>query len=44
MIYSHPIHGLGKSVWDWMHYGRMTGLGHWDKVPMVSALVCIVAH
>ena len=24
--------------------GGMTGLNYWDKVPMVSTLLCIVTH
>ena len=24
--------------------GGMTSLGYWDEFPMVSALVCMVAH
>ena len=33
-----------KAIVHYILIGRMTGLGHRDEIPMVSALVCIVTH
>ena len=39
--------GLGNTLEALVHHlliGGMTGLGYWDGFPMVSAIVCMVAH
>ena len=39
--------GLCNPLEVLVHYlliGGMNGLGHWDRFPMVSALVCMVTH
>ena len=39
--------GLGNPLEVVLHHlliGGMAGLGYWDRFPMVSALVCMVAH
>ena len=40
MSLSNPL----ESVVHHLLIGGMTGLGYWDEFPMVSALVCMVAH
>ena len=47
MIYSHPVYGLRQSILGCstlLLIERMIGLGHWDEVTMVSALVCMIPH
>ena len=39
--------GIGNPLEVVVHHlliGRMVGLGYWDGFPMVSALMCMVAH
>ena len=39
--------GIGNPLEVVMHHiliGEMVGLGYWDGFPMVSALVCMIAH
>ena len=41
------VHGLRQPIKAIVHYliiGGMIGLDYWDEFPMVSALVCMVAH
>ena len=47
MTCSHSVHGLKQPIKGCNHHlliGGMTSLGYWDGFPMVSALVCMVAH